>query len=214
MSQRANHNNHRRQPVRKNRSIVNTETIKSVTSHPPPYMAQSSRKITIRYLATGNISSNFTYSALAGMLGLMGTSTTTSVFLTQVFRVNKIRVWSPVATAGTPVNAAITWSETSADFQSPPVTKSDTSISFDHPAFVSMKPPRGSLASKWHGVGQTDVMFILDCPVGSTVDIMFEFVLNDVGPPVPGPTLVAGTLGTLYHKIVNNLTAVFPLNSI
>jgi hypothetical protein len=94
----------------------------------------------------------------------------------------------------------------SADFESPPITKADTSVSYDFPAYVNMRPPRGSLASKWHGSAQTDEIFSLTYPSGATVDLHFEFVLSDFGGAIAGPTIIAGTAGNLYHKIVHSLT--------
>jgi hypothetical protein len=158
-------------------------------------------------LATGaQTNVEFTYAQLAGLLGIIATSTTASVFWTTVFRVRRIKVWSPVATAGTPVTASCTWTEAASDFESPPVTMSDTSVSFDFPAFVNARPPRGSLADKWHANSGGDGMFALTYASGATVDFEFDFVLNDLGAPSAGPTIIAGTLGTFYHKIVNSLT--------
>lgn len=115
-------------------------------------------------------------------------------------------MWGPVATAGTPVTCTVTYIEQSADFESPPLSLSDTSVSFDFPAFVASKPPRGSLASKWHGSGQTDQLFNLTYPSGTTVDFHFDFILSDSGNALAGPTIAGGTLGNLYHKIANSLT--------
>jgi hypothetical protein len=114
-------------------------------------------------------------------------------------------MWGPVTAAGTPVTCSITWTENSADFESPPITKADTSVSYDYPAYVSMRPPVGSLAAKWHGVAQTDVMFALTFPIGTTVDFFFDFVLPDFGGAIPGPTIIAGTAGGFYHKTVHNV---------
>jgi hypothetical protein len=150
----------------------------------------------------------FNYSQLAGILGIVATSAIASVFTTLVFRLSKLRVWGPVVVAGTPVFTSVTWLETSNDFESPPITKSDSSISFDHPAFIDAKPPRGSLASKWHGSGQVDNLFTLTFPVGAIFDFDFEFVMNDLGAPLAGPVIAGGTLGQFYHKGTNNLIAV------
>jgi hypothetical protein len=149
---------------------------------------------------------SFTYNQLAGLLGIIDTSATTSVFWTSVFRLRSVEIWSPVATAGTPVTASVTYTENGADFESPPVTMSDTSVSFDFPAHVLSKPPRGSLASKWHGSAQTDELFSLTFASGSTVDFVFDFVLSDVGNALAGPTIAGGMAGNLHHKIVNSLT--------
>lgn len=185
-----------------------------IASHPPPFSAQSKREITVRCISNAaqtNVA--FTYGQLAGILGIIGTSTTTSAFLTTVFKLRRIRMWGPVATAGTPVTNSVTWTETSADFESPPVTKSDTSVSFDYPAFIDAAPPRGSLASKWHGSGQGSEIFALTYPTGCVIDFSFSFILNDFGGNLAGPTISGGTIGNMYHKGVNNLVPV-TVNSI
>jgi hypothetical protein len=185
-----------------------------VSTHPPPYIAQSIRKLHLRAISSGAVTQGqFLYSELGALLGVIATSTVASVFWSSVFRITRIRLWGPVATAGTPVSCVITWNETSADFESPPITKSDTSVSFDYPAFIDAIPPRGSLASKWHGSAQTDTCFGLSYPSGTTVDFDFEFVLSDLNAPLAGPTLIAATLGTLYHKTVHSLVPLY-LNSI
>jgi len=204
MSQRSNRPLRSKPQVKKNR--LNNERM---FSHPPPFMAQSNRKIVVRTLSTGSQTNvAFTYAQLAGILGIIGTSSTTSSYWTTVFRLTKIRMWGPVATAGTSVTCSVTWTESSNDFESPPVTKSDTSVSFDFPAFVEAKPPRGSLANKWHGSAQTDELLALTFPTGCVVDFFFDFVLSDFGGSLAGPTISGGTIGNLYHKIVNSLTAV------
>ncbi len=178
-------------------------------THPPPFTAQSIRKIKVRTTASqANTNTAFLHQELSSILGIVGTGATTSNYLTNVFRLTKISMWGPVATAGTPVTCAVTWTETGTDYETPPTTKSDTSISFDHPAFVSCKPPAGSLASKWHNSGSTVEMCALTYPAGATVDFTFEWVMTDLAGPTAGPTIAGGTAGNFYHKIVHNLTAV------
>jgi len=151
----------RPQRVRKSRSNPRSGLM-SLSSHPPPYQAQSSRSMTIRCLASGAVTQqSFTYSNLSRILGVVAVSTTAGAYITTVFRISRIRVWGPVAVAGTSVTVAVTYTETSNDFETPPVSRADTSISFDHPAFVTLRPPRGSLLDKWHGSAQTDEAFAL-----------------------------------------------------
>jgi hypothetical protein len=204
MSQRSNY---RTKKVRKHLSPKNRVINKSISTHPPPYLAQSIRSSQLRCLMTAaqtNLSVTFTQ--LAGLLGIVGTSATTSVFWTNAFRLKKIAIWGPVATAGTPVSVALTWTEANATFESPPSTKADTSVSFDFPAFVMTKPPQGSLVSKWHQSSQSDEAFALTVPNGATIDFWFDFVLPDFGAASAGPTIAGGTAGNFYHKIVNNIT--------
>jgi len=69
-----------------------------------------------------------------------------------------------------------------------------------------MRPPKGSLASKWHGSAQTNELLAMSFPSGAVVDFEFSFVLTDLGGALAGPTIAGGTTGNLYHKIANSLT--------
>jgi len=177
-------------------------------SHPPPLEVQIVRNLKVRTTATAAVSSQFSWNQLAGLLGIVASSATTSLFLSNCFRLKRITVWGPVATAGTSVSVQLTIAEAAQDFVSPPKTIFDDSISFDHPAFINVKSPSGSLMDKWHACGATDNAFFLACPTGSTVDFVFQWVLADaLGiPPPAGPILVAATPGQIYHHPINNLS--------
>lgn len=188
----------------KNKAIVVVNR-KTFASHPPPYKTQVIRNLKIRCIASAGGSNAFNYNQLSGLLGVIASSATTSVFWTTVFRLRRVTVWGPVTTAGTPVHVDLSWDNTAQDFESPPTKFSDTSVSFDWPAFVDQAPPKGSLSEKWHGSAQTDLCFNLDVPTGAAVEFIFDFVLNDDSSPLAGPALVGAVTGQLYHKAVNNL---------
>jgi len=179
---------------------------------PNIYTAQSIRQITIRTVAqsaqTGFEIQNF---QLANLLGIVASSATTSFNITAVFRLRKIRMWGPVATAGVPVTVALTWENSSQDFMTPPKTMSDTSISFDRPAHLNETPPTESLAAKWHGSASTNVAVFMNYPANCIIDFLFDWVLNDDSSnyaPIAGPVLTGATAGTFYHH------PIAPLNPI
>jgi hypothetical protein len=174
---------------------------------PPPFNARAVRKFRIRCLATApQIDAPVRYLDLAALLGIIATSAITSVHMVTAFRMTKVRIWSPspfgsVSTS----NVSITWDETAADFVTPPISRSDSSVNPNKPAFVDARPPRGSLADKWHSPGQTDGICIMTYPTGSIVDFHFEFVLDDAGGPLAGPAIIGGVTGTIYHRSFNSL---------
>jgi len=183
-------------------------------SHPPPLTIQPVLKMKLRFVSTGAVAAqSFTYANLSSMLGIIAETTTAANFLSLAFKFRGMRVWGPVATAGTPVTVSCTMTQPSADFVTPPKTWTDTSISYDHPAFLNIRPPPGSLASKWHSSAQTDEIFSLSFPTGSTVDIDFSYVLCDLGF-LTGIVIAGGTVGEIYHKTVNNLVVTGGLNAI
>lgn len=185
-----------------------------LSSHPPPVVVQPVQFFILRTIATSaETDEAFNFNTLASLLGIIATGSTTSTYLSSVFRLKRLQIWGPVATAGTPVTVSLRLAQSNLDFSSPPKTWSDTSVSFDHPAFVDFHPPKGSLIDKWHTSVQGDQAFLMTFPVGSTIDFHFNFVLNDALALQNGPTLSGATVGTIYHKIVAGLTAV-EVNSI
>jgi hypothetical protein len=176
-----------------------------VDTHPPRMVAQNVRGFHLRTLATGVLASQvFTIGDLAGILGVIALTATSSRFLSQVFRLVRVRVWGPVATAGTPVSVVLQWNNTANDFAGPPIELLDTSVSFDWPAFVDGIPPPGSLSSKWHSSQQADTTFTLSCPAGSTVDFWFEWVLSDL-QLLNGPVIAGATVAEIYHLTTHAL---------
>jgi len=191
------------------RKPVKVSRESTIASHPPPVVIQPAQKFILRTIANSSEQDEgFNYNTLAGMLGIIATSSTVSTYLSTSFKLRRIRMWGPVATAGTPVTVSLRATMTSADFVTPPKTWTDTSISYDHPAFVDWKPPRGSLAEKWHSSAQGDQIFTLTFPVGATIDFHFSYVLNDALGTINGPTLSGATVGLIYHKTEAGLTPV------
>jgi hypothetical protein len=209
-----NRNNNQRKKSNKNsKRIILSQDRKLLASHPPAYVAQAIRSIKLRFLSTAPISSNFANNTLAGYLGVIATSAVASAFLSTAFRLKRVAIWSPVQTPGVPVTCTLVWLNNTTDFESPPVRHSDTSISYDWPAFITSSPPSGGFSSKWHDSASTAACFAMQCPQGSTVEMDFDFVLNDDQAPLTGPVLAGATLGQIYHKIANSLT-VSTVNSV
>jgi hypothetical protein len=140
------------------------------------------------------------------MCGIIATSQTTSTVLSTLVKIKRIRVWSPVATAGTSVIAAIQWPNNSSVEQiaGPPVVMSDSSSSISQYAHVDTKPPKGSWTDKWHHASDTTPWFFLTASIGSIIDFDLKWFLDDLGVTANGPTIIAGVIGSIYHRDVNN----------
>jgi len=126
-------------------------------------------------------------------------------------------MWGPIATAGVPVTIALTWENSLQDFMTPPVTKSDTSISFDYPAHLNLEPPRNSLAAKWHASTSSNVALFMNFPINTIIDFTFDWVLNDDAsnyPPEAGSALIAATVGVIYHHPIGAVLAPLNVNSL
>jgi len=191
---------------------------------PPTYISQENRSWMVRCStnATATLSAVITMAQLSAMLGIIATGATTSVFLADQFRLRRTCVWAPVATAGTPVTCMLKYvDDPASNTQSgAPRTVSDTSISFDRPAYCCLEPPKDntSIFSQWFDSSLTTAVIAVVLPAGSTIDFYFNFIIDDIGVTTAGPTLIATTAGTVYHKLfaagAATITAVSPLNSI
>jgi hypothetical protein len=174
---------------------------------PNQFVAQSIRTFGIRTIAQNGVTgANLTATALANLLGVVATSTTTANFITALFRLKKITMWGPVATPGESVTVSLQWTNASGDFMTPPVTYMDSSVSFDYPAFLCKKPPVGSISSKWHKADNTESLLTITFPTGATVDFEFDWQLNDnavfYAPVASGVTFSGLVVGTFYHHPV------------
>jgi len=147
---------------------------------------------------------NMTMANLAGLVGVISSSATTSNYACDQFRLKRICVWGAVATAGTPVTVCLKYvDDPASNTQSgPPKTVIDTSVSFDHPAYVCLEPPdnNSSIFSQWMDSSLTTTVVNLTCPVGSIIQFDFNFIIDDIGAPSNGPALIGATSGLWYHK--------------
>lgn len=191
-----------------NRSGSRTGGMRLAT-HPPRFIAQAVRQMHLRLQATAAlVSVNFTVAELANYLGLVAVTAATYNYLSQAFRLKHVSVWGPVATAGTPITVALVWNTLNVNFTSPPVEIVDTAVSFDWPGYISSVPPIGSLSDKWHASDGNNTLFTLTCPIGSTVDFTFDWILSDRSLLASAFATGGATIGEIYHAIQHTLTPV------
>jgi len=191
---------------------------------PPLYKAQEVRSWKIRYICTTATSAitggGLTATNLGQMVGGIAATTTLAYYLSNVVRLKRISVWGAVATAGTPVQVGWEWSDNpTTSFASPTGLIVDESVSFDRPAFITVTPPRNSFASMWKQQNDTNSIGDFILPLGAVVDFDLQFIIDDNEVPLQSFAIVAGTVGTYYHRIINLvgsgvLTPINALNSI
>jgi hypothetical protein len=174
---------------------------------PPSFLARPVLRYHVRTLATSpQIDAPVAYNQLSALVGIVATSAITSVNLTSGFRLKRIRIWAPAPFGSVATSvASVTWTESAADYITPPVTVADSSVNPSVPVFVDAKPPRGSLADKWHDPNQTNGICIMTYPAGSIVDFIFNYVLDDFGGPQASFAIAGGVTGTVYHRSFNSL---------
>lgn len=201
-----------------------SQIVKPIALSPPAYQTQENRTWTIRSTLSGNPANSMVLTAtqLAAHLGLIAITATTSNLLCDQFKVRRVCVWGPVTTAGTPVNVSLKYvDDPASNTQSgPPKTENGTSSNINEYAYCCLEPPKdnSSIFSQWADASLTTGWIVVTAPVGSIMQIWYNFILDDVGAPSAGPTIAGATPGLVYHKnmLVGAVvwTAVPPLNSI
>lgn len=200
--------------------------MKPVFVGPPEFLQQEVRSIRVRCQASAAVSAAaVTMANLGALIGLVSLATgagSATVLLSQSAKLKRVCVWGQVATAGTPVTCQLRYVDDPAntDANGPPKTVSDTSVSYDRPAYVCLEPSKmqQSFFSQWFTTNVAQTYLNLTCPAGGIIDFWFNFVLCDQGAPLAGPAIAgASTLGTIYHKSFTtggaNIVPVGPLNS-
>jgi len=188
-------------------------------SMPPSYKAQAVRNWKVRMDVTANAAvQTLTAAQLASVVGIIATSATTSVFMSDSYRLRRVSLWSWTATQGTTVDIMLKFPDSgnSAGQGGPPCVVLDSSASMDRPAYVTLKPPRTSAQNLWQDCSASNTAPVLSylSPQLAIMDLEFEFIIDDLGVIVAGPAIGGATLGTIYHHSVATLQVVTPLNRI
>jgi hypothetical protein len=197
----------------------NQQPVPPIWTKPPHYLAQPVRNWRVRFDVSANAAAQTLSTVqLAAALGIIATAATTSVFLSDSFRLKKTSLWSWTSTPGTTADVMLKYvdSGNGAAQGGPPCLAMDSSASADTPAYVTLVPPKTSMFNLWHDCNtalSTTFMSYL-CTNQGILDFEFEFIVDDVGVTAAGPTIAGATLGTIYHKSAATLLAVTPLNRI
>jgi len=212
--------------MRKNKQSSKRKSKKSITrprppiwSIPPSYKAQQVRNWRVRCDVTANAATqSLTAANLGALLGITATSATTSVYISDSFRLKRVTMWSWSGTQGTTVDIMLKFPDSGngAGQAGPPCVIMDSSASMDKPAYVTLRPPKDSAQNLWYDCATTNttVMLIYLSPQLAIMDLEFEFIIDDLGAAVAGPTIAGATLGNIYHRSTATLLAVTPLNRI
>lgn len=196
--------------------VVATQDIKRPIVALPEITTSPKFKTVRRYVNNGgSVSGNLTLAHLLDQF-MIATSSTVGVSYLRALRIRKIRILSPVQTQGTSITLRLQpvgLDSSVNNFNSLPETYIDTSASIDVPAYISLKPTVESPLGSWHYAISTNTsqnLLYITCPQGSTMDIQFEYIMNDQNI-VSNYTnsLSAASAGALYSR--NILTNFVPL---
>jgi len=191
--------------------------MKNNSIKPKSYQQQPIYKKIVRCDVAANAATQtVTAAQLGGMLGVISTSATTSLYMSQNFRLTKIEMWSWTGTIGTTVDIELKYSDanTAAGQSGPPQTVGDSSASVDRPAYCCLRPKRSNFFNNWQSVASTNSMLSWYSPQLAIMDLHYEWFIDDIGALTAGPALTGATTGTIYHHNIATLTAVGPVNSV
>jgi hypothetical protein len=158
-----------------------------------------------RFRTTGALNQQtFSIFDLIKMHGLMAVTTVLGYPLAVACRLKRIRIWGFVATAGTPVTCTLTKAgidATSNDYNDSFRTISDTSVSYDRPAFVEMRLDKFTPSGGFHTNENVDGNLVyFTCPNGAIIDFEYAYVLNNAtAASAKTFTLIAANVGTIYN---------------
>jgi len=171
---------------------------KATAFNVPPFAATLTVKKTLRFQATGAVSNvSISDSDICNNL-VMASSTTAAYPLFSAFKLNRVRIWAPVATLGTSVTASVEFpNNPSVPFSGKPQIFSDTQYGTAKAAFVDVAPPQMTQQSFWSGALQNSWM-ILNMPQGSILDIMVEYALQNGQTSTGALTVISSSVGQIY----------------
>jgi hypothetical protein len=204
------HNNKSARPERPLHVLVDDS--RSVYTTVPKIIVQPIRDWKLRFVNTGAalLGRSFTSMELASIMGIVASGTTTSVYLSSVFRLKRIQIWCLPSAVGTPCTVQAFWAnviDSGFVLASAPKPVTDTSLSVDRYAYVSLNIPRNSaVIGKWWNVVHSVSPVVLTAPPDAIIEFDFQFIVDDLGVPAAGPTVAAGIAGTIYHRTVAGLT--------
>jgi hypothetical protein len=191
---------------------------------PPPYQNQKVFGWKIRCEMDGPANLAYIiYSQLADLFGVLAVTAATGNRLTSMIRLKRVSIWGAVETAGTPVTVGLKFPDLfnpTAGLANASKSSSDTSVSFDRPAYCTLKPSKDNAANLWSNSASGNQALFITGPAGSVIDFDLQGVLDDIGGPLASSrALTSATVGEMYHCTILTvgggapyLTPVNPLN--
>jgi hypothetical protein len=173
----------------------------------PPTMRRLIPQVrhTYRFSSSSNVNVAITNNNLLAIMGNCCDVTNSSVIsMHSTFQLHRIRCWAAVAPAsGQPATVQINTASGSWN-SAPNSTVSDTSTSYERPAFVQWVPQRGSQQGFWQAPAAATLFQIFsNVPIIVDVDITGSFTSAETGIAT---TVSTGTLGTYYWLALDGPT--------
>ncbi len=146
----------------------------------------------------------------------MAATATSAYRIPNAVKLRKVEVWAPMASDLAPVTCSVEWRQPAVAGQGVggnSQIRSDTSMGSARPAYVSAKPPPGSLASMWLNGGNPFTVLAISGPANTVVDVHLSFRVGDSTSEAQavGAAVAGATVGTVYvRKLDSNNAALLP----
>jgi len=169
----------------------------------PEIVIQPSYLAYRRFVASSSVSGIITIQDCLNQF-MVATTSVLAYCCVMAIRIKKVRCLAPVTTQGTSVTLTMQpagLDSSNNSFNSVPEVYVDTSASIDVPAYLSLTPSVMTPFGSWHQATTVNQnLLTITAPQGSTLDILFEFVLRWSSPNPSGytRTIAAGTAGVFY----------------
>lgn len=149
----------------------------------------------------------------------MCVSTTLAYAIPYAIRLRRVRIWACAPTLGSTTTIGLEWNAGSTGFLLDGMSESATTCSTTEPACIDCRPPHESLAGWYQAIvtGNSNIIFSVTCPGGSTIRLDYDFVINGGEGPNPpsGFAVTGGTQGLVFaQNPSSSIVVTVPANSL
>lgn len=191
------------------RVLSNLRNTQSVSLSPPSLSQTLKLNQNLRFAASAAAATTVTDFGVLDLL-CMASAANAAYSLCDAFRIKKVRVWAPMASNLSPVTVILEWSNQDAiSFQSDATRHTDTSMGSARPAFISCKPPKGSVQGMWISTGNGFGLFKLTCPINTIVDFQVQLRVRDgtQAARAVNAAVAGATAGQVYCRSLDSTTS-------
>lgn len=170
--------------------------------NPPSWSPTVTVGITQRYVCTSASGVSARAISINNLLDakFMATGATAGYRLYAGVKLRRVKIWSGNQTSTAANTVQVEWENISSVIGSNSRIVSDTAVGNTNVAYINTRPPSGSYAEEWLGLGSgTSQLFTITCPQGAIIDVSYTFALRDDETATSvARTVAAATVGILY----------------
>ncbi len=135
----------------------------------------------------------------------MATGAATGYRLYAGVKLRRVKIWAGNSSATASNTVQVEWENINSVIGSNSKIVSDTAVGTTNVAYINTRPPPGSYAEDWLGLGTgTTQLFTITCPEGAIIDVSYTFALrDDETATTVARTVAAATTGILYTSYLD-----------